>query len=163
MSKGFSFEKNLPHQQVGVDSVISFFNGADVSYVSDYRIKYRSNPIIKVDRDLLKSNIENIQRKNSISHDPMFYDLDSNVIDIKMETGTGKTYTYTKTIFELNKSFDINKFVIVVPTLSIKAGTVNFLRSSALKEHFRDDYDREIKTYVVDSKKNAGKKGKRNY
>ncbi|EMR36927.1 type III restriction-modification system endonuclease [Vibrio harveyi] len=80
-----------------------------------------------------------------------------------METGTGKTYTYTKTIFELNKAFAVNKFVIVVPTLSIKAGTVNFLRSAALKEHFRDDYDREIKTYVVDSKKNAGKKGNKTY
>ncbi len=70
-----------------------------------------------------------------------------------METGTGKTYTYTKTIFDLNKSFGINKFIIIVPTLSIKAGTVNFLKSDALKEHFRDDYEREIKTYVVESQK----------
>ena len=43
-----------------------------------------------------------------------------------METGTGKTYTYTKNNFDLNKSFGINKFIIIVPTLSIKAGTVNF-------------------------------------
>nr|WP_315971720.1 DEAD/DEAH box helicase family protein [Haemophilus aegyptius] len=44
-----------------------------------------------------------------------------------METGTGKTYTYTKTMFELNRELGVFKFIVVVPTLSIKAGTKNFL------------------------------------
>ncbi|MEP7189996.1 MAG: 2-oxoglutarate dehydrogenase E1 component, partial [Roseiflexaceae bacterium] len=47
-------------------------------------------------------------------------------LDIKMETGTGKTYVYTSTIYELHKLFKVNKFIIVVPTLSIKAGTRQF-------------------------------------
>ena len=45
-----------------------------------------------------------------------------------METGTGTTYTYTKTIFELNKQYGIFKFIVVIPTLSIKAGTIDFLK-----------------------------------
>jgi len=57
-----------------------------------------------------------------------------------METGTGKTYTYTKTIFEINKLYGINKFVVIVPTLSIKAGTINFLTSESSRNHFKEQY-----------------------
>lgn len=76
-----------------------------------------------------------------------------------METGTGKTYTYTKTIFELNKIYGIFKFIIVVPTLSIKAGTIDFLKSDSSREHFKEQYNKTINLYIVESiKKNKSKK-----
>ena len=75
-----------------------------------------------------------------------------------METGTGKTYTYTKTIFELNKLYGIFKFVIVVPTLSIKAGTIDFLKSESSREHFKEQYDKTINLHIVESKNSSKKK-----
>ena len=59
-------------------------------------------------------------------------------LDIKMETGTGKTYVYTRTMFELHKRCGINKFIIAVPTLPIKAGTASFLGDAEVMRHFSD-------------------------
>ncbi|MFV8452200.1 type III restriction-modification system endonuclease [Vibrio campbellii] len=160
MSKGFTFEKNLPHQQTGVDAVMTVFLGAEPKQSSDTTMRILANPELDLVNAQYYSNIKMVQEYNRIEHIPEYYNAKSNIIDISMETGTGKTYTYTKTMFDLNKSFGVNKFIVVVPTLSIKAGTVNFLKSDALKEHFRDDYEREIKTYVVESQKGSGKNTK---
>jgi type III restriction enzyme len=78
-----------------------------------------------------------------------------------METGTGKTYTYTKTIFELNKQYGIFKFIVVVPTLSIKAGTIDFLKSDSSREHFKEQYGKTLHLHVVESLKNG--KSKKSY
>ena len=160
MSKGFTFEKNLPHQKAGVDAVMNVFVSAIPRQTDHVAIRLLANPELNLSEQQYYNNIKNVQEFNGIEHSKDNYDAKSNVIDVSMETGTGKTYTYTKTIFDLNKSFGINKFIIIVPTLSIKAGTVNFLKSDALKEHFRDDYERELKTYVVESQKSSGKNTK---
>lgn len=160
MSKGFTFEKNLPHQQTGVDAVTTVFLGAEPKQSNDATMRILANPELELSDAQYYSNIKMVHEYNRIDHIPEHYNTKSNIIDVSMETGTGKTYTYTKTMFDLNKSFGINKFIVVVPTLSIKAGTVNFLKSDALKEHFRDDYEREIKTYVVESQKSSGKNTK---
>lgn len=159
MSKGFTFEKNLPHQKAGVDAVLSMFVGAEPELSDDPSVRLLANPELKITKQQYLSNIKAIQAFNGIEHTKAHYDQDSNIIDVSMETGTGKTYTYTKTMFEMNKAFGINKFIIIVPTLSIKAGTVNFLKSEALKEHFRET-ERELKTYVVESKKSSKKNTK---
>lgn len=161
MSKGFTFEKDLPHQQAGVNAVLSVFSSAIPVENKDPTKKLLSNPKLEITTSGYYSNIKAIQEFNNIAHTKEHYDANSNVIDVSMETGTGKTYTYTKTMFDLNKAFGINKFIIVVPTLSIKAGTVNFLKSDALKEHFRDDYERELKIYVVESKATNSKNKKK--
>ncbi|WP_435250584.1 type III restriction-modification system endonuclease (plasmid) [Vibrio sp. nBUS_14] len=153
-SKGFTFEKNLPHQKAGVDSVLSMFVGAEPQLDDDQSIRMLANPELVITKQQRSLNIKKIHEFNNIEHTKEYYNDNSNVIDVSMETGTGKTYTYTKTMFELNKAFGINKFIIIVPTLSIKAGTVNFLKSDALKDHFRET-DRELKTYVVESKKSS--------
>ncbi|MDE1332472.1 type III restriction-modification system endonuclease [Vibrio aestuarianus] len=159
MSKGFTFEKNLPHQTAGVDAVLSMFIGAEPQLDDDHSIRLLANPELVITKQQRRSNIKAIHEFNGIEHNKEHYNENSNVIDVSMETGTGKTYTYTKTMFELNKAFGINKFIIIVPTLSIKAGTVNFLKSNALKEHFRET-ERELKTYVVESKKSSKKSTK---
>ncbi|NHW64602.1 DEAD/DEAH box helicase family protein, partial [Escherichia coli] len=160
MSKGFTLEKNLPHQKAGVDAVMNVFVSAIPHLTDNVTIRLLANPELELSEQQYYNNIKNVQEFNGIEHSKDNYDAKSNIIDVSMETGTGKTYTYTKTIFDLNKSFGINKFIIIVPTLSIKAGTVNFLKSDALKEHFRDYYERELRTYVVESQKNSGKNTK---
>jgi len=163
MSKGFTFEKNLPHQKAGVDALMSMFVGAEPQQSDDPSVRLRANPAISITNQQYYSNIKTVQQFNGIEHITEHYNAKSNVIDISMETGTGKTYTYTKSMFDLNKAFGINKFIVIVPTLSIKAGTVNFLKSDALKEHFRDDYERELKSYVVESQKGSSKKNTKSF
>jgi len=153
---GFTFEKKLPHQEAGINAVMSLFVGADPVTATDTTTSLLANPELQISDPQYYANIKAVQDYNGIEHTKVHYDC-SNVIDISMETGTGKTYTYAKTMYDLNKAFGVNKFIVIVPTLSIKAGTVNFLKSDALKEHFRDDYEREIKTYVVESKKGSKK------
>ena len=163
MSKGFTFEKNLPHQKAGVDALMSMFVGAEPQQSDDPIFRLRANPVLSITDPQYYANIKTVQKFNGIEHKREHYNAKSNVIDISMETGTGKTYTYTKSMYDLNKAFGINKFIVIVPTLSIKAGTVNFLKSDALKEHFRDDYEREIKTYVVESQKGSSKKNTKSF
>jgi type III restriction enzyme len=153
---GFTFEKKLPHQEVGINAVMSLFVGAEPLIAADTTTRLLANPELQISDPQYYANIKAVQDYNGIEHTKAHYDC-SNIIDISMETGTGKTYTYAKTMYDLNKAFGLNKFIVIVPTLSIKAGTVNFLKSDALKEHFRDDYEREIKTYVVESNKGSKK------
>ncbi len=155
---GFKFERQLPHQEGAINAVMGVFN--DVSAVPHERPADRAiaNPLLAIDSELWIDNVIRIQERNLIdSSNSKFRDNHSRVLDISMETGTGKTYTYTKTLFELNKHFGLTKFIVVVPSLSIKAGTVNFLRSDAAKEHFRQDYGMDMKIHVLESKKGTGK------
>ena len=146
-NKGFSFESNLEHQQKAVDSVVDVFDYAKGN--TDSRI----NP--ELDFSNFANNVKSVQQRNGIS---MRNKDEEHIIDVQMETGTGKTYTYTKTMFEMNKKLGVNKFIVVVPTLSIKAGTLNFLTSDSTIQHFRDQYGKVIEVSVLESNKNSKKK-----
>lgn len=158
MSKGLILEKNLPHQDKAIDCTTRVFSGISVSGAREAEV----NPVMnfeilnnKVIMDgHITRNVRAIQKENNIDNK----NKNEYIFDIQMETGTGKTYTYTKTIFELNIKYNLHKFIIVVPSLAIKAGTVNFLKNSSTKEHFRQEYNKEIKTYVVENKKSKSKK-----
>ena len=152
--KGFNFEKNLQHQTQAIDSTVAVFEHLDIKDRSSVD-KHFINPEFDLYSNHYAENIFKIKNKNGIDERVK---RDSNIIDIMMETGTGKTYTYTKTIFELNKNFGIFKFVIVVPTLSIKAGTINFLKSNSAREHFQEQYGKTITLHIVESKKGGKNK-----
>ncbi|MEC8339419.1 MAG: type III restriction-modification system endonuclease [Nanoarchaeota archaeon] len=146
----FNFEKNLDHQTQAVKSTIGVFNSLDIKN-SQNLYKDFTNPIFDTESNFTYvNNIGNIQEQNNIERNVKGK---SNIIDIMMETGTGKTYTYTKTIFELNKIHGINKFIIVVPTLPIKAGTIDFLTSDSTKEHFKEQYGKTINLHIIESQK----------
>ena len=161
MSKGFTFEKNLPHQKAGVDAVMNVFVSAIPHQTDHVAIRLLANPELNLSEQQYYNNIKNVQEFNAIEHSKDNYDAKSNVIDVSMETGTGKTYTYTKTIFELNKQYGIFKFIVVVPTLSIKAGTIDFLKSDSSREHFKEQYGKTLHLHVVESLKNS--KSKKSY
>lgn len=153
--KGFNFEKNLNHQTQAVESTVAVFENLELLQPSGLNKSF-ANPTIE--KGFGMKYIENIIKTQGINQIAKFEDNSlrsgqSNIIDIMMETGTGKTYTYTKTMFELNKNFGINKFVVVVPTLSIKAGTINFLKSDSAREHFKEQYGKLLKLHIVESKK----------
>ncbi len=152
--RGFHFERDLAHQKQAVENTIAVFHSLQIVRASGAE-KNCINPTIEWEKDpKYRKNIETIHQQYDI-REPF---KRSNIIDIMMETGTGKTYTYTKTIFELNKHFGIFKFIIVVPTLSIKAGTIDFLRSESCREHFREEYSKTLRLHVVESQKSSKNK-----
>jgi len=77
-------------------------------------------------------------------------DIASYHLDIEMETGTGKTYCYIKTIFELNKQYGWSKFIIVVPSIAIREGVYKTLQMTA--DHFQPDYGNKAKFFIYNSK-----------
>lgn len=137
-------QSSLPHQQKAVDAIAGVFRDTWINASA----KYYSNPEITIYKDGVGKNICDIKESNKIprengrySHDPECLNL-----DIKMETGTGKTYVYVHTMYELHRLYGINKFIVAVPTLAIKAGARQFMEDEYVKRHFRDacGYDAEI-------------------
>jgi len=158
---GFNFEQNLPHQTAAVESIINVFKGLDIQQEPNVRLQKVCNPKIKLNTIQYTHNIMEVQRHEGVfKADCRINNGKSHVLDVSMETGTGKTYTYTKAMFELHRTYGIWKFIVVVPTLSIKAGTVSFLHSPATKMHFKDIYHTSLKVHVVESQKAKGKKKK---
>lgn len=157
--KGFNFEKNLQHQSQAVKSTVSIFDNLEIENPKGVDKQFL-NPVLKIYdvNNTYPKNIIELQKVNNIEGK---VNLNSNIIDIMMETGTGKTYTYTKTIFELNKNYGLFKFIVIVPTLSIKAGTVDFLKSDSARAHFKEQYGKTIKLHIVESKK--GGKNKKSF
>ena len=96
-------------------------------------------------------NIHKIQDDNNIKRAAsVTTDLGVCSLDVEMETGTGKTYVYIKTIFELNKRYGWSKFIIVVPSIAIREGV--YKSFSAMQEHFMEHYGKKARFFVYDSK-----------
>lgn len=150
-------ERGLKHQVDAVNSIIDVFREVDINKTTSLT----ANPIIDLSSPLLKMNINIIQDNNNIYSEFKKYDEYNNKylnLDIKMETGTGKTFTQVQTIFELNKNYGFNKFIIIVPTKPIKAGTKNFIENIDTKKFFRDEYNSEIELRVIEPlKKRKGR------
>ena len=72
-------------------------------------------------------------------------------LDVEMETGTGKTYCYVKTMFELNARYGWSKFIVVVPSIAIREGVFKSLEITA--EHFQDEYKKRARFFIYNSKK----------
>lgn len=155
---GFNFERNLPHQDKAVQAIIDVFQDVPIRSRHDMM----ANHEFELTDSVVLANIQAIQKRNEIKDSSPVLNEFFN-LDVKMETGTGKTYTYTKTIYEINRQYGINKFVIVVPTLPIKAGTEQFLKSDSTILHFKEEYRKILELYVVQSQKNKKTKSKREY
>ena len=113
----------LPHQKECVNRVSNVFKSVDMIITNEFS----ANPIFEKSNINIKRNIAKIQDgENSIASIPKEFRTstpDEFGIDIKMETGTGKTYCYTQIMYELNKLYGFHKFIILVPTTPIKEGT----------------------------------------
>lgn len=152
-------QQQLPHQQKAIEAVVDVFKGVHLTLPS----QFYENPTFFLRDFHIEDNIKALQSKLSAEYRSSIPVSQSTYLnlDIKMETGTGKTYVYTKTMFELHKKYGFNKFIIAVPSLAIKAGTEQFLNEPYARRHFMDGcgYGTEIETLVLESPKNK-KKGR---
>ena len=97
------------------------------------------NELIELSDEQLLHNIQKIQSENNIKQAAALNkDLGRVSHDIEMETGTGKTYVYIKTMFELNKRYGWSKFIVVVPSIAIREGAKKSFEITA--DHFMEYY-----------------------
>ena len=159
-----------PYQTEAVESVVNVFAGQRF----DERYTYRRD--VEVERTLenwrqseeelatgfrnakvelepveILRNLHRIQDRNNIKRaDSLTSDLGVCSLDVEMETGTGKTYVYIKTIFELNKRYGWSKFIIIVPSIAIREGVYKSFQT--MQEHFMEHYGKKARFFVYDSK-----------
>ena len=126
------------------------------------------NADLRISEDQILKNIQDVQKRQNlpISSDiisfvefdskgkskekPKSYKAGAKInLDIEMETGTGKTYCYLKSIFELNKRYGWNKFIIMVPSIAIREGVYKSIKITA--EHFMESYGKKIRSFIYNS------------
>lgn len=145
------FEDDLDYQKAAIESVVGLFKGQEISR-SEFTVTFQpdfspnfslgmeesqlgiGNRLLLVDEEI-EENLRRTQLTNGLRPSEK---LASGDFTVEMETGTGKTYVYLRTIFELNKNYGFTKFVIVVPSVAIKEGTYKTLQIT--QEHFEGLY-----------------------
>ena len=151
------------YQTDAVENTVSVFAGQPSHDPAAYRrdvgrerldfeeTGYR-NVEVELDARQLLENIRKVQRESNIPLSDKLVatnGLGACSLDIEMETGTGKTYVYIKTMFELNKRYGWSKFIVVVPSIAIREGVAKSF--SMLEDHFMEFYGRKARYFVYDS------------
>ncbi len=99
----------------------------------------------------LKANLQGVQRENGLCVDSALSMVNGvPALDVEMETGTGKTYCYIKTMFELNRLYGWSKFIVVVPGIAIREGVKKSFQMTA--DHFMEHYGKKARFFIYDSK-----------
>lgn len=156
---GFQFDASQPYQLDAIASVVDLFDGqpkdaeklvttlrgaavlpdSDQS-VLDIDLTQEVGAVgnsLVLDRDLILANLQRVQDRNGLEVAPSLAG-DALDFDIEMETGTGKTYVYLRTIFDLAVRYNFTKFVILVPSVAIREGVSTSIR--LMREHFENLY-----------------------
>ena len=140
-----AFESNLQYQQEAIKSITDLFEGqpledssikSEISELDTYAHIYSYGNRLVISEDQILRNLQSIQQRNEI---PVADKLMGMHFSIEMETGTGKTYVYLRSIYELNKLYGFKKFVIVVPSVAIREGVLKNLEIT--HDHFQNLYD----------------------
>ena len=119
----------------------------DIDELSDTGYK---NELVELSDEQLLSNIQALQRQNNIKlSNSLVKDMGRCSLDIEMETGTGKTYVYIKTMFELNKKYGWSKFIVVVPSIAIREGVKKSFEITA--DHFMEHYGKKARFFIYNS------------
>lgn len=110
---------------------------------------YKNEPVRLTSEELL-ANIRAIQAENNIHQsERLVRDLGCCSLDVEMETGTGKTYVYIKTMFELNKRYGWSKFIVVVPSIAIREGVKKSFDITV--DHFMEQYGKKARYFIYSS------------
>ena len=161
------------YQTDAVESTVGVFNGQDNQDLLKYKIDrgtvyvetdenrkaqqgelfdytgYKNGAVKLTEQDLL-ANIHHIQTNNNIHlSSEVKKQLGACQLDIEMETGTGKTYVYIKTMFELNKRYGWTKFIVVVPSIAIREGVKKSF--DITQDHFMEQYGKKARYFVYNS------------
>ncbi len=170
--------KSQPYQTDAVDAVVDCFEGQPRQDVLKYTIDPGAgaqsrleldgfgNAPVKLPEDVILANIHKVQRaallplSEGLTHytddkgrkKPASYKPGAQInLDVEMETGTGKTYVYIKTMFELHKRYGWSKFIIMVPSVAIREGVAKSIQMTA--EHFQQEYGKKVRAFVYNSKR----------
>lgn len=145
----FLFEPNLSHQREAVSAVVSVFEGAAYTRPEEkfWGGEVSSN-ILKLPEAVWYENAAKVAADNAVTEPALCNEPD---FTIEMETGTGKTYVYLRTIFELNRRYGLHKFLIIVPSVAIREGTLTQLRQT--RQHFSELYATVAEVIEYSSKK----------
>ncbi|KKR68330.1 MAG: Type III site-specific deoxyribonuclease [Microgenomates group bacterium GW2011_GWA2_40_6] len=148
----FKFDPNQEFQLDAINSIVNIFEGqAKIdghNFSSQSLLGIYANQL-SIDDDTVLANARKIYEINKIGNGGIVEDFD---FSVEMETGTGKTYVYLRTIFELNKKFGWKKFIILVPSVAIREGVIKTLELT--RAHFREIYDNIPYTYCEYQSKN---------
>lgn len=110
---------------------------------------FKNDEITLSDTQLLQ-NIHKLQSENNIKLSPeLVKDLGRCALDVEMETGTGKTYVYIKTMFELNEVYGWSKFIVVVPSIAIREGVKKSF--DIMEDHFMEHYGKKARCFIYNS------------
>ena len=161
-----------PYQTEAVESVTGVFAGQEFASPLSYRRDVPqaaqaslfdgeagddftmgfANALVELDAGQMLTNISRVQSRNNIhlSQSVVTGGLGRCSLDVEMETGTGKTYVYIKTMFELNKQYGWTKFIVVVPSIAIREGVKKSF--AVMQEHFMEHYGKKARFFVYDSK-----------
>lgn len=158
--------KIQPYQTDAVENTVAVFSGQPFFDNEFYRRdlgkrekdKYElegedtgfRNHEIEISSEQLLANIRTIQAGcEIIPSENLVSDLGKVMLDIEMETGTGKTYVYIKTMFELNKRYGWSKFIVVVPSIAIREGVAKSF--GMLEDHFMEHYGKKARYFIYNS------------
>ena len=163
------FSPNLEYQQRAIASVVDILEGSQASQ-SDFEISFApaSGMIfgdlgfgnsINLDSSIILKNAQSIQMENGIAKSEMLI-MEGDVYNfpnfsVEMETGTGKTYVYLRTIFELSRKYGLKKFIIVVPSVAVREGVLSSIR--IMGDHFKNHFSNLAFDYFVYSSDDLSK------
>lgn len=156
------------YQTEAVDATVNVFAGQPSKTNTQYRrdlgrrksgtitfeeeyVGYRNADVELTDGQLL-ANIKQMQTNGNIPQSASLSKpegLGACSLDIEMETGTGKTYVYIKTMFEMNKRYGWSKFIVVVPSIAIREGV--FKSFTMLEDHFMEQYGKKARFFIYNS------------
>jgi type III restriction enzyme len=157
--------KVQPYQTQAVTAVLDCFAGQPMSNGITYRIDpgrkaqtsafeegFKNADLALTELQVL-ANIKDVQRRQNLPlSDKLVASAGCRInLDIEMETGTGKTYCYIKTIFEMNKRYGWSKFIIMVPSIAIREGVHKSLQITA--DHFTESYGKKARFFIYNSKR----------
>jgi type III restriction enzyme len=160
MAVQFHYEPTLDYQLAAIDAVCDLFRGQEICE-REFTVTRLTNQVsmgfietpkgignwLRLLPEQLLANLRDVQARNAI---PQAEKIESPDFTIEMETGTGKTYVYLRTILELNRRYGFKKFVIVVPSVAIKEGVFKSLTD--MDAHFKALYGGvPIQSFVYDS------------
>ncbi len=154
----FRFDPNQQFQINAINSIVDVFEGQSLKH-GDFSFSLSSENYmfadggvgnrIEIGEEQILKNVREIQKRNELDVSDK---LDGMNFSIEMETGTGKTYVYLRTIYELNKKYGFKKFVIVVPSIAIREGVLKNLEITF--DHFQNLYDKTpVNFYVYNSRR----------
>jgi len=153
------FDSNQPYQRDAMDAVLGLFDGQPLcSGAFEFELSDAGSLAgltelglgnrLALDEAALLRNLQTVQQANKL---PPSAALDGMNFSLEMETGTGKTYVYLRSIFELHQRYGFSKFIIVVPSVAIREGVITSLR--LMKEHFQALFGNvAFDSWVYDSK-----------